>query len=298
MINEIDDTYLAGSKRRLAVFLLLLTGAGLLIYKDPLAIVFSAVIGRQDSSHGIFIPFISGYFLWAGRHGMQKIKPEPALVPAGIMLVLSFALLYPGKPAGFQLAFLSYLFFIAALILFFYGKKMFMQTSFPLFFLAAMIPLPASFYHEMAEWMRFVTTWGAISVARIFGAPVYREGYDVYMPGLHLVVNHGCSGIRYLLSLFTFGIVYAVLFRQSGWGRGALILVSIPFAIIASITRLSVVFLSAHYISPFWAEHKPHVFLSWVVFVVFLFGGIALDQFIQFRKTGKETGTVPVNETA
>ena len=63
--------------------------------------------------------------------------------------------------------------------------------------------------------MRSINTSGSVALSRFFGAPIYREGYDIYMPGLHLVVDHGCSGIRYLLSYFTFSLVYAVLFKES-----------------------------------------------------------------------------------
>jgi len=273
-------------KSRLLFLLFILAGAAFL-YRDSVLSVFAAVIDRQDSSHGVFVPFISGYFLWTASSRLHRIRPEPALLPASAMLTVSVLLLLLGKFFGFQLIFLSFLFLAAALVMLFFGKKMLMETSFPLFFLAAMVPLPEPLYYRIAEGMRAVNTWGSVNVARIFGAPVYQEGYDVYLPGLHLVVNYSCSGVRYLLSFFTFSIVYVFLFRESKWARLFIILGSIPFSFIAGTTRLSVVFLSAHYISPFWAEYEPHVFLSWVVFAVFLFGSIGLDQFLLNRRAVK-----------
>ena len=142
-----------------------------------------------------------------------------------------------------------------------------------------MLPLPESLYSQLSDLLRSINTWSSLAITRFSGAPVFREGYDVYLPSLHLVVNHSCSGIRYMLSFFTFSIVYAVFFRENIWSRFSIIAGSIPFSIIAGTIRLTVVFLAAYYISPFWAEHTPHVFLSWVVFAAFLFGFIIIDQY-------------------
>ena len=135
--------------------------------------------------------------------------------------------------------------------------------------------------------MRAINIRGSVAVTSLLGVPVYRDGYDVYLPGMHLVVNHGCSGIRYLLPLFTFSIVYAFLYRENKLARFSIILGSIPLSVVASTIRLVVIFIAAYYISPFWAEDKPHVFLSWVVFTAILFGSIGIDQFLLNRRAVK-----------
>lgn len=264
-------------QNRFFIFLLILAALGWSLYGDAFSRISEAVLHREGSSHGIFVPFIAVYFLWLKLDKLKLIKNRTALFPGLGMLAIGFFLYLLGKTYGFQASFLSFLFIVAAFILFLFGPAIFAETAFPLFFLTTMIPLPTATYLQVAEWMRSITAWGSVAVTKALGVPVYREGYDVFMPGLHLVVDYACSGIRYLLSFFTFSIVYAVLFKKSTFSRLSFILGSIPFSILAGITRLSVVFLAAYYISPFWAEHKPHVFLSWVVFAVFLFGIILLD---------------------
>ncbi|MBU0729752.1 MAG: exosortase/archaeosortase family protein [Proteobacteria bacterium] len=269
---------------RFLVFLLLLVGLGITLYREALSALSFAVLDRQDSSHGIFVPVISAYFLWLKSSKIKGIQPETALFSGAAMLIAGVLFFILGNIWGFQLSNLSFLFIVGALILILFGKEMFVETSLPLFFLATMIPLPTGMYYQIADWMRSINTWGSVAVTKAFGVPVYREGYDVFIPGLHLVVNHGCSGIRYLLSFFTFSIVYAALFKTGNLSRVLLVLGSIPLSIAAGIARLSVVFLAAHYISPYWAEHTPHVVLSWVVFVVFLFGTFTLDQYLIRRR--------------
>jgi len=273
-----EKSFISAKQGRFFMFLLILAILGGTVYWKALREMGIDVWERQNSSHGIFVPFISGYFLWIKLHKIKQIRPESAHLPGLVMLGFALLFFYLSYAAGFQLAVLSFLFAAGALILSIFGKAMLVETAFPLFFLATMIPIPKEIYNEVAEWMRLINTWGSVAVTKAFGVPLYREGYDIFIPGVHLVVNTSCSGIRYLLSFFTFSIVYAALFKKGVLPRLAFILGSIPFSMVAGIARLSVVFLAAHYISPFWAQHKPHVFLSWVVFVVFMFGVIGIDQ--------------------
>jgi exosortase len=156
----------------------------------------------------------------------------------------------------------------------------FKEAAFPLFFMAAMIPVPREIYAPIADWMRQTSTWGSVEVSRALGVPLYQEGYNIFLPTKNLFVAEGCSGMRYLLSYFSFSIVYAALFKQNLSGRLLVILGSIPLSICAGIARLTAVFVAVHYISPVMGDERPHILLSWVVFAVILFGVIAADQYL------------------
>jgi hypothetical protein len=47
--------------------------------------------------------------------------------------------------------------------------------------------------------------------------------------------------------------------------------------------RLAVIFTLAYAVSPYLAEHRPHIVISWIVFAVFLFAGIGIDKYISYR---------------
>lgn len=282
-LSTSDKNAVFSGKIRFLIFLFLVVFLAGLLYRGPISALYDAVLDRQDSSHGLFVPLISAYFLWIRFNRIKEINFDSAILPGLALLGISLGLLFLSSIAGFQLAILSFLFLIGALILILFGKELFVETAFPLFFLATMIPLPTDMFYSIAEMMRAVNTWGSVKITAALGVPLYRDGYNIYIPGLHLFVDYGCSGIRYLLSFFTFSIVYAFLFKKSPLTRVVFVLCSIPFSFLAGIVRLSVVFLAAHYISPFWAQHTPHVFLSWVVFAVFLIGVIGIDQYVVRR---------------
>ena len=162
----------------------------------------------------------------------------------------------------------------------FFGWKFFKEVSFPVFFLAAMIPLPEAVYSQIAELMRQAITWPAVALVKPLGFPISREGFDIYLPDIHLYVAHSCSAIRYLLSYLVFGLAYAFRFKQSSKARILVVAAAVPLAVAGGVLRLWIIFTSAYYIGPVMVEHRPHVLLSWSVFTVLLVAAIGVDRYV------------------
>jgi len=81
------------TKMRLLILLGLLAGLGGLVYASTLSDLFFSVIQREDSSHGICVPFIAGYLIWLKLAKIKETKAEfaPAL---GMMLAAPGMLLF------------------------------------------------------------------------------------------------------------------------------------------------------------------------------------------------------------
>lgn len=271
-----------GLPGRLFIFLLIIVSVGGILYKESLYTVLTSILHRGDSSHGLFVPLVSAFLIWGKFDRIKKNTPETAALPAVFMMVVGGFLFFliPIVKFSLVLSILSYIFIVAALVLLLFGTSTFKEIVFPLFFLITMIPLPPAIYNQIAYWMGTINTVCAVAFSKTLGVPIYREEFNIYLPGLNLFVADSCSGIRYLLSYFTFSIVYAVLFKQSNLVRLFVVFSSIPLAFVAGITRLSVIFLAAHYISPVMAEHRPHVILSWFVFLFWLVLVVAVDLYV------------------
>ena len=271
---------LNGSGRWL-IFLLVLFGLGAAIYWEPLYALTVSILKRRASSHGLFVPFIAGYFIWLKLDKIREVKHQIALLPGAAMVMAGFALYYlnQGGP-GFTLPVLSFLLVTAGLILSFFGRELFKEVSFPLFFLAAMIPLPEAVYSQMADIILQVTTWTSVTLLKAIGIPLHRDGYNIYLPNTHLVVDHSCSGIRVLLSYFAFGLAYAVRYKQSNKARLLVLAVAIPLSLTHNILRLCIIFISVQYIGPVLTDSYPHVLLSWSMFTALLVAAIAADRLL------------------
>ena len=270
---------------RWLIFLLVLVGLGLTIYGKSLYTLFVSVIQREDGSHGIFVPFISGYIIWLKLDKIKRVQPQITLQSGIPLIAAGFVLFYLGRSGtGAFLPALSFLLVAGGLILLLFGWEMFKEVSFPLFFLAAMIPLPEAVYSQMAEWMRRIITWPAVTLIKPLGIPLHRDGYDIYLPDIHLYVAHGCSGIRYLLSYFVFGIAYAFRYKHSSKARLLVVAATLPLSVAGGVIRLWIIFTTAYYIGPVMTENRPHVLLSWSVFTVVLVAAIAVDRIFSKRR--------------
>ena len=270
---------------RVLIFLAVLIGLGVTIYGKSLYALSAAVLQRQGSSHGLFVPFISAYLIWLKLDKIKEVTPQVALLPGGAMAAAGVVLFVLGRSgSGFSLPVLSFLLIAGGLILVLFGTEVFKQVSFPVFFLAAMIPLHQGVDKWIADWMAQTSTWGAVMLVRPMGVPLFREGLDIYLPDTHLYIAHGCSGIRYLLSYLVFGLAYAFCFKQSTTARALVVMGALPLSIIGGMLRLSIIFTSAYYIGPIMVEHRPHVLLSWSVFTFLLVVVIAIDRYVSKKK--------------
>lgn len=262
-------------------FLLFLAILAILVffYWETLAYTVHAVVHRQASSHGIIVPFLSVYFIWLKLDKIKGVEFSSSFWSAGCIFIVGLLFSFLSSNGNFAIPFslISFLCLVSSSIFVLFGRKMFKEIMFPLFFLITMIPIPQDIYNRIAEWLRYINTSGSVAVSRAFGVQIYREGYDIYLPQAHLIVDYGCSGIRYMLSFVTFSFVYGYLFKSEYLSRILTVAISIPLAIVAGIARLSSVFMAVHYISPFWAQNTPHIVLSWAVFMLFLFGAVGID---------------------
>ena len=272
------------TRMRLLILLSLLVGLGGLVYGSTLSELFFSVVHRQDSSHGICVPFIAGYLVWLRIEKIKVTKPEFA--PAsGIMLAAPGLLLFflVGESQDVFLPSFSFLMVAGGLVIGLFGKNIFKEVGFPFFFLVAMIPLPRPLYAQLTEWMRVASTCGSVWVLQLFHFPIYRDGYSISLPNMNLFVGNSCSGIRYLISYCVFGLAYAFVCKNTIKSRALVVLATIPISIMGSVLRQSIIFLLAHYIGPVTTEHRPHVLISWSVFVTVLLVAMWMDRTISRR---------------
>jgi exosortase len=266
---------------RLAILALLIILIGLLLYRSALAILITSVLNRDGSSHGIFIPFISGYFIWLKIASLKKIELQ--FDPFGILLLIIGAVLSFINIGGFQVQSIGFIISVTGSVWALLGRRFLKEILFPLLFLITMIPLPEDFYIDLANLTRDITYAGSSWVISFLDITFFQEGYIIHLPNAVLEVAISCSGVRYLISYFVFGMAYAHLTRKTIFGRLGVVASIFPISIIASVCRLTAIYLATYYISPRMAEHGPHILISWAVFFGILILAVALDQFIQKR---------------
>jgi len=233
----------------------------------------------QDESmgHGFFVPLVAGYIIWQRRQALDDTEAQPhwsgwALIVSGFLLLMlgtfgaEFALMRGG------LLLTIYGAVVAAC-----GLKVFRMLAFPLLLLLFMIRIPQFIYGQITFPLQILASEFAETSLAALGIPVLREGNVLELASQRLNVVEACSGIRSLLSLGFLGLVYGYFFESKMWIRVALVVATVPIAIVANGLRVTITGILSE-LNKDYAEGLFHTMEGWVIFMVALVALLILHQ--------------------
>ena len=105
------------------------------------------------------------------------------------------------------------------------------------------------------------------STLEFLGYSVLREGNILQLPNQRLNVVEACSGIRSLVTLSFFCLVYAYFFEEKRWRAATIFLASIPTAILVNMLRITTTGMIGES-NPELTHGLAHESLGWLLFVV------------------------------
>ena len=268
----------------------------------------------ENYSHGLLIPFVIGYILWAGRGRLARAEKRPRPAWGAGVVALALLALWAGT-AGAELFAqrMSLVLLLAGLCVYFWGWRLLRAVAVPLVLLALAIPLPSIIFNKVAFPLQLFASRCAVWVMRLVDIPVLRDGnvIELYPLGSpttkRLEVVEACSGIRSLMTLVTLAVVFAYFTspsREGGaggdgdrrrsrfavWRAALIVAAAVPIAIITNAARVSGTGVLARYYGTQVADGFFHEFSGWVIYVaafllLFAFGWI-IDRFNPSRRGG------------
>lgn len=284
---------------------------------SALIFVYASVLGKlsrdwwadENYSHGLLIPFVIGYILWAEREKLRQGPYKPSMIWGGAAILLALFALWAGV-AGAELFMqrTSLVLMLAGVVVYFWGGHLLRLVWVPLSLLLLAIPIPVIVLNKIAFPLQLFASSCAVSSMRLFDIPVLQQGNIIELMPLNSVetkkleVVEACSGIRSLMTLITLAVVFAYftypratsgtgksgdVTRETGlfnslksWGfwRSTLIVMSaVPIAILTNAVRVSGTGILARYYGVKVADGFFHSFSGWVVYIVaflllFVFG--------------------------
>ena len=128
---------------------------------------------------------------------------------------------------------------IIGIVLLLGGTAWVRALAFPLFLLFFMIPIPTVVYNSITFPLQLLASRVSTQALDLMQIPVLREGNVLELAEQKLSVVEACSGIRSLLSLTFLSLVYGYFFERKVWMRVALFLATIPIAIVANASRVT-----------------------------------------------------------
>jgi exosortase/archaeosortase family protein len=83
-------------------------------------------------------------------------------------------------------------------------------------------------------------------------------------------------------------LAYAYLYKRTIKQRLAVVVLTLPLSIAASILRLTAIFILTYLFGSRMAEHVPHLIISWTIFFTVMMSCISLDHFFHYRSLKAE----------
>jgi exosortase len=231
----------------------------------------------EDVGHGFFVPLVAGFIVWRRRGELTAMKPVPNY--SGLVLVGlgAFQMLLGTLGAQIFVARTAFLVSLVGAILFLGGTRTLRILAFPLCLLLFMFPIPAIVYARITLPLQLFASSVAETVLNFIGIPVLRDGNVLELASQRLSVVEACSGIRSLMSLGFLSLIYAYFFDNKIWMRWVLLGATIPIAIAANASRVTLTGVLSDY-RPDLAQGVFHLLEGWVLFIVALTLLIAFHQ--------------------
>lgn len=236
-------------------------------------------LSRDAYSHCIYIIPISLFVVWLRRREIREVPAQPS---AWGFIPLSLGLTIYSAAYLLRLEMLQMWTLIPVLtggILILHGPGLWRIMRFAVLFLIFAAPVPYPAEQWINEHLKNITSFCTSEIVSAMGFTLDRQGNLMEVPGATLEVADGCSGYKKFIAMLAFSSLYGYLFAISNRRRVALILLSMPIAILANVIRvvgLTIavliggipLFEQVHN----WAERSVLVF----AFILFIFTGKAL----------------------
>lgn len=243
------------------------------LYNDP------------NYSHGLLVPFISGYFLYVRMDELRSVPVSPSNWGLPVILAGIFLLILGYLGAEHFTMRVSSVVVLAGVVLYFLGVGVFRLAAFPIAFLFFAVPLPYIIYDMIAFPLKLMVSKYSVMFLKGVGIMVWREGNIISFPNIELEVADACSGIRSLMSLIALGTAFAYITQRSKIKMAIVILSAIPVAIFANAVRVITTGVLARHWGAQAAEGFFHEFAGLAVFALAIAIVIAIGTIL--RRVGK-----------
>jgi exosortase D (VPLPA-CTERM-specific) len=268
-----------------------------------LLFLFSAVLPKllqdwwadENYSHGLLMPFVIGYIIWAEWDRLRRAVTEPFVKSGIVVILLALGLLLVGT-LGSELFTqrVALVVMLAGVALYFFGAQVVRILLVPLLLLLLSIPIPQIIFNNIALPLQMLASKIAGYGITAFGIDASRRGNIIELIPLGtnqligLEVVEACGGIRSLMTLAALAVMLVYLTaddrRRSDDGffsflknvdflRGlVLVLSAVPVALFTNATRVTLTGIATYYWGREAAIGAGHDALGWLTFLA----GLAL----------------------
>lgn len=207
-------------------------------YSSTIVELFEFWLRNEDYSVGMLVPLVALHLVWRKRRELAEISISPAWSGLCLLAAAEAGRLF-GVRMGLESAQrYSLVLAIAGLVLLATGKRMFWHLRWVLLLLVLMVPLPFRVHEAVAMPLQNAATTMTVFGLETAGFYVVREGNVLRINDTTIVaVTEACSGLRMLTAFVIVAAVLAFMANCATWQRAALVILSVPIAVLSNGLR-------------------------------------------------------------
>ena len=237
-----------------------------LVFHDTWMSLLDIWLQSDTFSHGLLIIPISIYLVWRHRGQLDGNAAQTSVIGFTVLAGLSMGWwlsMALGMGIGMHLAVVAML---PATVLAFYGSTIVRQLAFPLAFLVFAVPFGQFVIPELVD----VTASLTVSILRVFGIPVIRDGQFFEVPSGSYSIARACAGLNYTIATLALATLLARLnFRRATKGA-AFVVAAVLFSILANGVRATMIVLIMHFSDFDISAAKDHEFVGWIAYFLLI----------------------------
>jgi exosortase D (VPLPA-CTERM-specific) len=258
-------------------------------FTESLTEMTSIWMGKEEYSHGFFIPVISAYLIWVRRHELNFVEDfKSSTLGLAILLIGLMLFLLGGLATVRTIQHYAFIVAVTGIFTAAFGRKGLKTAWVAMVFLIFMVPFPNFILNNLSSKLQLISSWLGVEFIRACDIMVYLEGNVIDLGGYKLQVVDACSGLRYLFPLASLSFLCAYLFKGPFWQKIIVFLSSVPLTIFMNSFRIGVIGILVNQWGTEMAEGFLHDFEGWVVFLlcmVLLFIEMWFFSILSGRKT-------------
>lgn len=222
-----------------------------------------SIWARSDTfAHGFLVVPVFIWLIWHERTSLSGISRHPTLLPIVAIAAAGFLWLAARLSAVLAVEQFAVVVMIQMTAVALLGWRLSKRLAVPLLFLLFAVPFGEVLLPTLIDW----TADATVSLLRMSGVPVFREGNHFQLPSGRWSVVEACSGLRYLIASMFGGTIYAYLRYRSTQRRIAFIVASILVPIVANWLRAYGIVMLAHYTDNKLGVSVDHIIYGWFFF--------------------------------
>lgn len=218
----------------------------------------------ETFTHGFLVFPIVAWLVWQKRYLLLSKTPRINIWFLGFGFCASFVWLLGDLVFINSVTQLAVIALIVLAVFAIFGINVASVILFPLLFLFFAVPLGEFLLPILMEWTAKFT----VVAIRLSGIPVYQDGLHFVISSGNWSVVEACSGVRYLISSFMIGTLYAYLNYRSFKRRLIFICVAVLVPILANWARAYFIVMLGHFSGNTLAVGFDHIIYGWAFFGV------------------------------